>query len=100
MTRSSSRSSRVNATRGPASHRGPTSRSGNFCNQLPHERRGEMGQQLFSAHKIGLFCDQIVHGIEKRRGDDVKVITLTLRAQPFDAKLATALDDGVGEAGV
>lgn len=55
-----------------------------------------MAQRLFSAAKVGLFCDSITHATEKRKGDDVKIVTLTLRVQPFDAKLATALDEGIG----
>lgn len=51
--------------------------------------------QLFSVGKVGCFCDGVGHSIEKRRGEDVKVLTLTLRVAPFDIKLATAMPDGV-----
>lgn len=60
-----------------------------------------MSQRLFSVPKVGLFLETIVHATEKRQGDDVKIVTLSLRVQPFDAKLATAVDDGVSpESGV
>jgi hypothetical protein len=51
---------------------------------------------LFDVNKIGVFVDSYSPGVEKRRGESVSVITLNLRIQPFDAKLATALDSGVG----
>jgi hypothetical protein len=54
-------------------------------------------QRLFSVGKVGLFLDGYTPGLEKRRGEDVKILTLTLRAQPFDAKLATAIDDGLND---
>lgn len=57
-----------------------------------------MPQRLFNVSKVGLFCDSYVPGMEKRKGNnEVKVLTLTLRVQPFDAKLAGAIDDGIGE---
>lgn len=56
-----------------------------------------MSQRLFSVPKVGLFLDSYRPAIEKRRGEETKVLQLTLRVQPFDAKLATAIDDGVGE---
>lgn len=60
-----------------------------------------MSQTLFSVAKVGLFLDAYVPGVEKRRGGDVKILTLTLRVQPFDAKLATSIDDGLeNESGV
>lgn len=55
-----------------------------------------MSQRLFSVPKIGLFLDSITHATEKRREEEVKIVTLTLRAQPFGADLARAVDDGVG----
>jgi len=55
-----------------------------------------MSQRLFAVSKIGLFLDSITHGTEERRGEEVKIVTLTLRAQPFDATMAIALDDGIG----
>jgi len=53
-------------------------------------------QRLFSAGKIGIFLDDFAPGTEKRHGEDTKIITLALRVQPFDAKLATAIDEGIG----
>lgn len=56
-----------------------------------------MGEQrLFNVNKIGIFVDGYGPGVEKRRGETVSVITMQMRIQPFDAKLATALDSGVG----
>lgn len=52
--------------------------------------------RLFSAPKVLVTCDTYSPGMEKRRGDEVGILTLTLRVQPFDAQLAVALDDGVG----
>jgi len=51
--------------------------------------------RLFDVGKIGLTCDAVVHSTEKRKDGEVKVIVLTLRVQPFDAKLATALHPDV-----
>lgn len=51
--------------------------------------------KLFAVPKVGLFCDGIQHAIEKRRGEEVKIVTLALRMQPFDAKLAVSIDDGL-----
>lgn len=48
-----------------------------------------MPHRLFDIAKVGVFCDAISHTTEKRKDDpEVKVIQLTLRVQPFDAKLA------------
>jgi hypothetical protein len=55
-----------------------------------------MAQRLFKTGKVGAFVDTYSPGIEKRRGEDISVVTVKFRVQPFDAKLATALDDGVG----
>jgi hypothetical protein len=55
-----------------------------------------MSQRLFNVAKIGLTLDDYGAKIEKRRSGEVKVIELTLRVQPFDSKLARAIDDGVG----
>lgn len=54
-------------------------------------------QRLFSVAKVGVFVDDYSPGVEKRAGEEVKVLTLKLRVQPFDSKLATALDEGVGD---
>ncbi len=53
-------------------------------------------QRLFNVAKIGCFLDTYAPAVEKRRGEEVSVITLKMRIQPFDAKLAAALDEGVG----
>jgi hypothetical protein len=61
-----------------------------------------MSQRLFTVPKIGLFLDSYAPSIEKRKGgEEVKILTLTLRLQPFDSKLAAAIDDGLSnDAGV
>lgn len=51
---------------------------------------------MFDVNKIGVFVDGYGPGVEKRRGETVSVITMHMRIQPFDAKLAAALDNGVG----
>ena len=56
-----------------------------------------MTQRLFNVPKVGLFLDKYIPSMEKRRDGEVKIFTLTLRVQPFDAKLALSIDDGVGE---
>lgn len=57
--------------------------------------KGSAPMKLFDVAKVGCFCDGVTHGLEKRRGEEVKVLTLRLRVAPFDAKLATAMPDGV-----
>lgn len=52
-------------------------------------------KQLFDVKKVGLFLDAIKHHNETRNSGEVKVITCTVRVEPFDAKLATALDTAV-----
>lgn len=54
-------------------------------------------QRLFSVPKVGLFLDTYAPGSEKRREETAKVIKATFRLQPFDAKLATAIDDGLND---
>lgn len=54
------------------------------------------GQRLFSLGKIGVFIDSYAPNVEKRRGDEVSVLVVKGRVQPFDSKLASALDEGVG----
>jgi len=56
-----------------------------------------MPQRLFSTGKIGIFCDTYTPGVEKRKGEVVKIMTGTFRVQPFDAKLATSIDDGLND---
>src|SRR3990167_1347103 len=53
-----------------------------------------MAQRLFNVGKIPVFLDKCEKGIEKRKDGDAKIQRLTLRIQPFDAKLAAALDEG------
>lgn len=55
-----------------------------------------MSQRLFNTGKVGAFVDTYTPGVEKRRGGDVSVVCVKFRVQPFDAKLAAALDAGVG----
>lgn len=52
--------------------------------------------KLFSVAKVGAFIDSYSPGLEKRRGEEISVLKVRLRIQPFDSKLATALDEGVG----
>jgi hypothetical protein len=54
-----------------------------------------MMHRLFDAGKVPLTCDAIAHTTEKRKDGEVKVIALTLRVQPFDATLASALHPDV-----
>ena len=56
-----------------------------------------MAQRLFGVNKIGVFLDTFQPAIEKRRGESVNVINCTFRVQPFDAKLAGAIDDGLSD---
>ena len=56
-------------------------------------------QTLFSVPKVGLFVDTYHPVKEKRRDDEVMCIRIKFRVQPFDAKLATSIDDGI-DAGV
>jgi hypothetical protein len=51
--------------------------------------------KLFDVGKVGCYCEAITHTTEKRKDGEVKVIQLSLRVQPFDAKLATALHPDV-----
>jgi hypothetical protein len=56
-----------------------------------------MSQRLFKVGKVSVFLDGYSPHLEKRKGSgEVKVLTLTCRVQPMDAKLAQAVDDGVG----
>jgi len=47
--------------------------------------------QLFSVPKVGFFLDAITHGTETRNGDEVKIVTLTLRVPNMPAQLASAM---------
>lgn len=55
-----------------------------------------MSQRLFSVGKVGLFLDGYAPATEVRNGDTVKILTLSLRVEPFDHKFAAAIDDGLG----
>lgn len=55
-----------------------------------------MPQKFFSVGKVRLHLDSFSPGEEKRRGESTKTITMTLRAQPFDAALASSIDEGLG----
>lgn len=55
-----------------------------------------MNQRLFKTGKVGCFIDSYAPGVEKRRGDEVSVLSVKFRVQPFDASLASSLDAGVG----
>lgn len=54
-------------------------------------------QRLFDVGKVGCFVDGYGPAIEKRRSEEVKVVSVKFRVEPFDVKLAAALDAGVGE---
>lgn len=56
-----------------------------------------MPQRLFSTGKTLLFLDDYKPSLEKRKSGETKILTLTLRCQPFDRELAGAIDDGLGE---
>ncbi len=56
-----------------------------------------MAQRLFAVGKIPVFLDNYTPGTERRRGETVKVLKLTMRVQPFDSKLASAIDDGIND---
>ena len=52
--------------------------------------------KLFEVGKIGAFLDAITHGSEKRPNDGrTKIVTCTLRVDPFDVTHALALDQRV-----
>lgn len=54
-------------------------------------------QRLFSVPKVGVFLDSVSFASEKRRDDTVKIAKVSLRVQPFDSKLAGAVDDGLND---
>lgn len=45
--------------------------------------------------KVGCYCESITHSTEKRKDGEMKVLQLTLRVDPFDAKLASAVSQEV-----
>ena len=52
--------------------------------------------RLFDDDRIGCYLDHIDHRVEKtKNGDEVKMIDLTLRVQPFTPELAVSLDPDV-----
>jgi hypothetical protein len=51
--------------------------------------------KFFEVAKVGCYCEAITHSTEKRKDGETKVIQLSLRVDPFDAKLATAVDTTV-----
>lgn len=60
-----------------------------------------MAQRLFDINKIPVSLMDYQPGTERRRGETVKILTLSLKVQPFDSKMATAVDDGLkNDAGV
>jgi hypothetical protein len=60
-----------------------------------------MSIRFFNQPKIRCYLDGFSPGEEKRRGEATKVIKMSLRVQPFDAKLAVSIDEGLaGESSV
>lgn len=55
--------------------------------------------KLFSVAKVPIHLDAVKLAKEKRREETVTVANCTFRVHPFDAKLATSIDDGL-DAGV
>lgn len=51
--------------------------------------------KLFSVAKVPIFLDAMKLAKEKRREETVVVVNCTFRVHPFDAKLATSIDDGL-----
>lgn len=54
-----------------------------------------MAERFFDVGKVGCYCETITHSTEKRKDGETKVITLSLRVDPFDAKLAAAVSQPV-----
>jgi hypothetical protein len=59
-----------------------------------------MSQRLFNTAKVPVFIDSVQLGVEKRKDGPVSVVVLGCRVQPFDAKLASSLDQGVGDGNI
>lgn len=53
-------------------------------------------QRLFATGHVPVTCKGFTPGVEKRRGETTKIITLTLVVDPFDATLASSVDEGLG----
>jgi hypothetical protein len=52
--------------------------------------------RFFDDDKVGVYLDGIDHRVEKTKdGDEVKMVDLTLRVQPFTPELAGSLDPDV-----
>ena len=52
--------------------------------------------RLFDDDRIGCYLDHIDHRVEKTKGgDEVKMVDLTLRVQPFTPELAASFDPDV-----
>lgn len=51
-----------------------------------------MSDRFFDVAKVGCYCVAVNHSTEKRKDGETKVIVLTLRVEPFDARLAVAVD--------
>jgi hypothetical protein len=52
--------------------------------------------RFFDDEKIGVFLDDIGHRIERTKdGQEIKMVDLTLRVQPFTPELAVSLDPDV-----
>lgn len=54
-----------------------------------------MSEVFCEIAKVGVFCDAVTHSTEKRRDGEVKVIQVTARIQPFDARLATTIRQAI-----
>lgn len=52
--------------------------------------------RLFETTKVGCFVDKYAPAVEKRKSGETTVLQVHLRVQPFDAALASSLDNGVG----
>ena len=58
--------------------------------------KGRQTMKLFTVGKVGCFCEAAGLSTETRRGEVVKIAVVTLRVEPFDHKLASAMGcDGV-----
>lgn len=54
-------------------------------------------QRLFSVPKVGMFIETYGPSTEKRRDEQATIVKMVLKLQPFDAKLATSMDDGLND---
>jgi len=52
--------------------------------------------RLFDTDRVGTYCDDIGHRVERSKdGEEVKMVDLTLRVQPFTPELAVSFDPDV-----